>query len=128
MVMRLLSDKGPSYVSGDLAKWLDKREIKHIRGAPFHLQTLGQIVRWHQVMKNRILLENAYLPGELEQRIEALVAHYNYTRAHESLQNLTPADVKFGRGEAILAERQLIKRMTIANRRLASLLYSRHRE
>jgi transposase InsO family protein len=74
--------------------------------------------RWHQTMKNRILLENAYLPGELKQRIEAFVANYNHIRAHESLQNLTPADVYFGRGEAILAERQRIKRMTIANRRL----------
>jgi putative transposase len=64
------------------------------------------------------LLENAYLPGELEQRIEAFVADYNDTRAYESLLNLTPADVYFGRGDAILAKRQRIKRITIANRRL----------
>lgn len=121
---RLLSDNGPCYISGDLAKWLEKRDIKHIRGAPFHPQTQGKIERWHQTMKNRILLENAYLPGELEQRIEAFVADYNYTRAHESLQNLTPADVYFGRGDAILAERQHIKRMTIANRRLQHQLHA----
>jgi putative transposase len=36
----------------------------------------------------------------------------------ESLGNLTPADVYFGRGPAILAEREKIKKLTIQNRRL----------
>ena len=48
----------------------------------------------------------------------AFVEHYNHLRAHESLGNLTPADVYFGRGEAILLERERIKRKTIQNRRL----------
>jgi hypothetical protein len=26
----------------------------------------GKIERWHQTVKNRILLENYYLPGDLE--------------------------------------------------------------
>ncbi len=34
---KLLSDNGPSYISRDLASWLKKRTITHIRGAPFHL-------------------------------------------------------------------------------------------
>ena len=33
---RLLSDNGSSYVAGDLAKWLGDRNIKHVRGAPYH--------------------------------------------------------------------------------------------
>jgi hypothetical protein len=57
--------------------------------------------RWHQTLKNRILLENYYLPGDLEAQIAAFVTHYNHQRCHESLSNLTPADVYFGRGEAI---------------------------
>ncbi|SFV16041.1 MULTISPECIES: integrase core domain-containing protein, partial [unclassified Methylobacterium] len=67
---------------------------------------------------NRILLEHAYLPGELEARVAAFVEHYNHVRAHESLGNLTPADVYFGRGEAILRERAQIKRQTLMDRRL----------
>jgi len=59
----------------------------------------GKIERWHLTLKNRILLENYYLPGELEARIEAFVAHYNHLRYHESIDNLTPADVYFGRGQ-----------------------------
>lgn len=55
---RLLSDNGPRYIAGDLAKWLGRRNIEHIRGAPCRPQTQGKIERWHQTLKNRILLEN----------------------------------------------------------------------
>jgi transposase InsO family protein len=115
---RLLSDNGSSYVSADLAKWLDGQDMDHVRGAPYHPMTQGKIERWHQTLKNRILLENYYLPGDLEVEIGAFVADYNYRRYHESLGNLTPADVYFGRGQTILTERKRIKRQTIANRRL----------
>ena len=115
---RLLSDNGSSYISSDLAEWLDERDMLHVRGAPYHPQTQGKIERWHQTLKNRILLENYYLPGDLEAQIEAFVDHYNHRRYHESLDNLTPADVYFGRGPAILAQRARIKRLTIEHRRL----------
>ena len=115
---RLLSDNGSSYVAGDLAKWLQAHKIKHIRGAPYHPMTQGKIERWHQTLKNRILLENYFLPGDLEAQIAAFVENYNHRRYHESIDNLTPADVYFGRGPIILAERERIKRQTIANRRL----------
>jgi hypothetical protein len=32
--------------------------------------TQGKIERWHLTLKNRILLENYYLPGELEARMQ----------------------------------------------------------
>src|SRR5579864_1274950 len=115
---RLLSDNGSSYIAGDLAKWLGDRNIKHVRGAPYHPMTQGKIERWHQTLKNRILLENYFLPGDLEAQIEAFVDDYNHRRYHESIDNLTPADVYFGRGPTILTERERIKRQTIANRRL----------
>ena len=115
---RLLSDNGPSYVSAELADWLNTKQIDHVRGAPYHPQTQGKIERWHQTLKNRILLENYYLPGDLEQNIRAFVDHYNHGRYHESLSNLTPGDVYFGRGEAILKRRERIKRQTFEQRRL----------
>ena len=62
---RLLSDNGSSF-SSDLAEWLKDRGMVHVRGAPCHPQTQGKIERWHQTLKNRILLENYYLPGDLE--------------------------------------------------------------
>jgi len=115
---RLLSDNGSSYISDDLEKWMKRHAMTHVRGAPYHPTTQGKIERWHQTLKNRILLENYYLPGDLEEQIETFVADYNHHRYHESIDNLTPADVYFGRGQTILLQRERIKRQTIAQRRL----------
>ena len=131
---RLLSDNGPSYVAGELADWLKDRKMHHVRGAPFHpqpqgkaatgqgshraRQPQGKIDRWHQTLKNRILLENYYLPGDFEKQVETFVEHYNHQRYHESLKNVTPADAYFGRAQAILKQRERIKRKTIEQRRL----------
>ena len=115
---RLLSDNGASYISAELAEWLNDNGMDHVRGAPYHPQTQGKIERWHQTLKNRILLENYFLPGDLKANIGRFVEHYNHRRYHESLSNLTPADVYFGRGENILIQRERIKRNTINQRRL----------
>ena len=39
-----------------------------------------------QSLKNRILLENCYVPGDLKAQIEAFVADYNHRCYHESDQ------------------------------------------
>lgn len=115
---RLLSDNGSSYVSGNLAEWLEDQKMEHVRGAPYHPQTQGKIERWHQTLKNRILLENYYLPGDLENQIGLFVDHYNNQRYHESIGNVTPADAYFGRHTAIIERRKKIKKLTIQKRRL----------
>lgn len=115
---RLLSDNGPCYIAGELAEYIEAQRMSHVRGAPFHPQTQGKIERWHQTMKNRILLENYFLPGDLEAQIEAFVEYYNNQRYHESLSNVTPADAYFGRASTIIKQRERIKRQTIAHRRL----------
>ena len=79
--------------------------------------TQGKIERWHLSLKSRILLENYYLPGDLKNAVADFVQHYNHCRYHESLNNRTPADVYFGRGQRILDRRQEIKRKTIERRR-----------
>ena len=115
---KLLSDNGPSYIASELAEWIDANGMSHVRGAPLHPQTQGKIERWHQTLKNRILLENYFLPGDLERQIEAFVEYYNHRRHHESLGNVTPADAYFGRASAIIEQRERIKRQTIKLRRL----------
>ena len=90
----------------------------HVRGALYHPQTQGKIERRHQTLKNRILLEHYFLPGDLTRQIEAFIEHYNHHRYHESLSNLTPADIYFGRGNEILNRRERIKQKTIETRRL----------
>jgi transposase InsO family protein len=114
---RLLSDNGPSYVANDLSEWLETQGMRHTRGKPYHPMTQGKIERWHLSLKSRILLENYFLPGDLERAVADFVEHYNHRRYHESLDNLTPADVYFGRGQRILERRKHIKRRTIEQRR-----------
>src|SRR5690606_15419470 len=115
---RLLSDNGPSYIAAELAQYIVAQNMSHVRGAPLHPQTQGKIERWHQTLKNRILLENYFLPGDLEAQIEAFVDYYNHQRYHESLNNVTPADAYFGRAEAIIQQRERTKRQTLEHRRL----------
>lgn len=119
---RLLSDNGAAYVSRDLADYLTEHGIQHTRGAPYHPQTQGKIERYHRSIKNLICLEHYYFPWELEQAIAAFVEHYNQQRYHESLDNITPADVFFGRAAHIRDTRAVIKQQTFALRRSQHLL------
>jgi putative transposase len=114
---RLLSDNGPAYVSGELREYLKERQMSHTRGRPHHPQTQGKIERWHRTMKNVVKLENYYFPWELEAALRDFVGYYNNERYHEALENVTPADMYFGRQYAILSKRGRIKRRTMQERR-----------
>jgi transposase InsO family protein len=114
---RLLSDNGPCYISKDLGDYLDKKEMDHTRGAPYHPQTQGKIERYHRTMKNVVKLQNYYKPETLRQEIGTFVEYYNNERVHESLKNVTPADVYHGRHHEIQTARQLLKMQTLRRRR-----------
>ena len=99
-----------------------RRSIRKLRVveeivAPVGPRKLAQraLARDHE---NRVMLENYYLPGDLERQIRAFVEYYNNQRYHESLGNVTPADVYFGREKSIIRERERIKKLTIQSRRL----------
>jgi transposase InsO family protein len=118
---RLLSDNGSCYVSGELRSFLERRHIEHTRSAPYHPMTQGKIERYHRSMKNIVNLQNYFLPGHLETEIASFVNYYNHQRYHESLNNLTPADVYFGRAKEVLTKRDQIKKQTLQRRRLHNL-------
>jgi len=118
---RLLSDNGPAYVSSELRSYLEGRGMTHTRGAPYHPMTQGKIERYHRSMKNVVKLENYYFPGQLEEALTEFVDYYNNRRFHESLNNVTPADVYFGRHHEIVSKRQRIKRLTMRNRKRENL-------
>ena len=118
---RLLSDNGPCYLSGELKSYLEKQGMTHTRGAPYHPMTQGKIERYHRSMKNVVKLQNYYFPWELEQELSQFVDYYNNHRYHESLNNVTPADVYFGRNCEILTKRDKIKIKTLALRRKQNL-------
>jgi len=114
---RLLSDNGPCYVSDELKRYLKAQDMEHTRGAPYHPQTQGKIERYHRSMKNVVKLEHYYFPWDLEKAIGQFVEHYNHHRYHESLNNVTPADVFFERNQEVLERRNRIKQQTMLQRR-----------
>ena len=114
---RLLSDNGPAYVSKDLREYLAERGMTHTRGRPYHPQTQGKIERYHRSMKNVVKLEHYHFPWQLEAAIGDFVAYYNHERYHESLDNVTPADVYSGRHREVLSERARIKQLTMQRRK-----------
>ena len=114
---RLLSDNGPCYVSKALKEYLEQEGIAHTRGRPYHPMTQGKIERYHRSMKNILLLENYYSPDELTDQLDLFIEYYNNNRYHEALQNLTPADVYYGRSRDILSRRKRIKKNTMLQRR-----------
>ena len=118
---RLLSDNGPCYVSQALKDYLDQHKIQHTRGAPYHPQTQGKIERYHRSMKNVVKLQTFYFPWELEKALADFVDYYNRHRYHEALDNMTPADVYFGRAEEIRSRREETKRRTLQQRRSHNL-------
>lgn len=118
---RLLSDNGPCYLSDELKTYLEDKQIEHRRGAPYHPQTQGKIERYHRTIKNQIKLTNYYYPGELEDTIKGFVEYYNNERYHESINNLKPVDVFNGLSREILTQREVIKEITLRNRRKINL-------
>ena len=114
--LRLLSDNGPCYLAGDLSEYLGKQGIKHTRGRPYHPMTRGKIERYHRTLKNVVNLEHYFLPWQLEHKIEEFVQDYNFRRVHESLNNLTPADVYHGKAREITVAGNLVKSRPCAGR------------
>jgi putative transposase len=115
---KLLSDNGSCYIASELGDFLYRRGILPIHGKVCHPQTQGKIERYHRSMKNVIKLENYYCPEELTAAIADFVNYYNHQRYHESLGNVTPADVYWGRKEQILRRREQIKTKSLQGRRI----------
>lgn len=67
--------------------------------------------------EKRLNLEHYYLPWQLEHKLSEFVQYNNHHRVHESLDNLTPADVYHGREGKIAKARNLVKEQTMRNRR-----------
>ena len=114
---RLLSDNGPCYIADELRVYLAGKGMDHTRGAPYHPMTQGKIERYHLSMKTVIRLQQYYFPWELEQEIARFVHYYNNERYHESLNNVTPADVYLGRNGQIEERREQLKKQTLYLRR-----------
>ena len=113
----LLSDNGSGYVSQAFGDYLRLVGIKHILASPFHPQTNGKVERYQQTLKGEVNQVPYEMPSELRQAIESFVEYYNHRRYHEALENVTPADVYFGRKDGILARRKEAKQRALQARK-----------
>jgi len=80
--------------------------------------TQGKIERYHRSMKNIVKLQNCYSSWKLDREIDSFVDYYSYHRYHESLDNLTPANVFLGRQKEVLSKREEIKLRALEQTRL----------
>lgn len=119
--VQLLSDNGACYIWGPFNTYLKSLGIKHIFSMRNHPQTNGKVERLNRTAKEKLLLTVHASPEAFDQALEAFRRWYNYEHYHEGIGNLHPADVYYGRAEAILQQRKQIKEQTKKARKKANL-------
>ena len=110
-------EAGKQKLSGNTRREATSDEIGELRKENNQLKQ----VLADTVLKNVVKLEHYYWPWELERAIEAFVQYYNQDRYHESLDNVTPADMYFGRYHEIINQRAQIKQQTLQLRSYQNL-------
>jgi transposase InsO family protein len=97
----ILTDNGTQYVTwrgkSAFSRECDKRGIKQIVASPRRPQTLGKIERfwgtlWRECVESAVFIDI----GDARQRIGHFIDHYNFSRTHQGLDGLVPADRFFG--------------------------------
>ena len=116
----LVTDHGLALISRDFPDYLGPHGLGHILASPCHPRTNGKIKRYHRSCKKWVLMEVWETPMALEREIVRFIDDYNSQRHHDTLGNVTSDDVYFGRREAILACRAVLKKRTLAQRRASN--------
>jgi hypothetical protein len=93
------------------------RWVEHARGAPFHVMTQKKIERLHRTITNVVERVTYQGPWIREREFARFVDYYNHRRYHEALNNLTPAQVYFGRAKVVQTRREAIRQQTLQIRR-----------
>lgn len=114
---KLVSDRGPALVSEELNDYLKEEGIYHIFASPYHPQTNGKLERFHKTLKLNIYLYSYDRLDELKKNVGIFISHYNKSRYHESLGNVAPDDVYYGRREEIIEMRKQKRIFTIQRRK-----------
>jgi transposase InsO family protein len=115
---KLIHDNGSQFISLDFIRLVQTLEIQQVRTRRNHPQTNGKIERMNGTTKNEAIRPAA--PTSYQEAIEILKNweyQYNYQRLHAGIGYLRPADMFFGRGKQILAEREEKLEMARSNRK-----------
>jgi transposase InsO family protein len=119
--VHLLSDNGACYKWGVFNAYLKSLGIKHIFSMRNHPQTNGKIERMNRTVKDHLTLIVHASPEAFDRALEAFLYWYSYEHYHEGIGNLHPADVYFGRAEAVLEKRKQLIEQTKKARKKANL-------
>jgi len=119
--VQLLSDNGACYKWGAFNAYLKSLGIRHIFSMRNHPQTNGKVERLNRTAKEKLQLIVHASPEAFDRALEEFRNWYNYEHYHKGIGNLHPADVYYGRAEAILKQRQLLKEQTKKARKQANL-------
>jgi hypothetical protein len=114
---RIVTDHGKCFEASHTRNYLATENIRPIYARSHHPQTVGKLERLHRTMKEHVNVHVYPNPWDLSRAIDRFYRYYNYERPHESLHNVTPADMYFGRADAILERRRQIKARTMQDRR-----------
>jgi hypothetical protein len=102
----ILTDQGAQFKHWggvtQFEKLLKKIKIEHIKARAHHPQTCGKIEAFHKTIHRELIDKEFFISQEhAVERINRFVEHYNYGRAHSSLEGFTPSDRYFGVIEAL---------------------------
>ena len=115
---KFLTDNGSQMTSHSFREYVRALQVKHLRTAFRHPETIGKIERYHRTIKEEDVFPKAYAdPFQAQEGIRGFVRYYNEERPHEALGNVTPEDRYAGREKAILARRERLKRAAVAKRK-----------
>ena len=104
----LINDNGSQFISHDFKRLVTALDIQQVFTRRNHPQTNGKIERMNGSVKQEAIRPNS--PVSYEQAWDVLNTYsyeYNHQRLHAGISYLRPADMFFGRGNAILSERKL---------------------
>jgi transposase InsO family protein len=105
---RIISDNGPQFIARDFREFIRLSGMTHVRTSPYYPQSNGKQERWYATLKRECIRPGTPLSVEDARRIVAeFVAYYNDRRLHSAIGYIAPKDKMEGRGEAILAEREI---------------------
>jgi len=103
----VLTDNGSQYVTwrgkSAFTKELECRGIRHIVSSPRHPMTLGKVERfwgslWRECVQRAVFVDLE----DARRRIGLYIDHYNFTRPHQALGAVVPADRYFGAAPEVL--------------------------
>lgn len=99
---RLISDRGPQFISKDFKEYIRICGMTHVLTSPYYPQSNGKLERYHRTLKETTIRRHS--PGSYEeamQQVNKFVFTYNQERLHSALGYVTPADMLAGRSESI---------------------------